>query len=275
MHIDAHCHLADLRYSDEALDQVIQRSRSAQVTGWIQGGLHPSDWERQLKIQELYGPSVISSFGLHPWWISDCSEQDLQEGLGQLEKQADQAQAIGETGLDYLSQFKKPEILNRQTRAFHAHLILAKRLNKPLILHIVRAHQDALKILKENAPYPKGGIVHSFSGTMKDAKEYIQLGFFISIAGSVTRIEGPKNAFKNLKKVITCISLDKIVVETDSPDQLPKLPETHVQSQGNALNEPANLVGIAQALAEIIGTDYQEILSISTRNIKTLFGMKT
>src|SRR4051812_44234082 len=98
--IDAHCHLADPRFSD-SLDAVILRSEAANVYGWVLGGVSPEDWERQVQIQKQYGAGVVTSFGLHPGWVSDRTEAEVREALLKLESQIAQAQAIGELGLDF------------------------------------------------------------------------------------------------------------------------------------------------------------------------------
>lgn len=262
--IDAHCHLADSRYSTSDLDQIIQRSYAAHIYGWVQGGTCPADWDRQLDIQDRFGPGIITSFGLHPRWVAQSTEAEVKKALIRLEQDASQTQAIGELGLDLIPRFHTPECLDLQTLAFQAQLDIAKAIKKPLILHIVRAHPEVIRILKKRAPFPESGIVHSFSGNLEAVQEYLELGFLISMSGSIT-----KRGFQKLKKAITSIPKEKIVVETDSPDQTPDFPEI----QANDLNEPANLIGIAKVLADFYKTDYSEILSTSTQNIEQLFGV--
>src|SRR4051812_17646739 len=96
--IDAHCHLADPRLK---LDPVLERSRTAGVTGWIQGGVGPKDWETQLELQKKLGPTFLTSFGLHPWWVIGATDADVDEALNILSQKLPQAQALGELGLDF------------------------------------------------------------------------------------------------------------------------------------------------------------------------------
>lgn len=282
--IDGHCHLADPRYSEEILTEMMDRSINSGITGWVQGGVSPKDWNRQREIQQKYGPGVITAFGLHPWWISERTEEEIECGVQQLRQWAPQAQAIGETGLDRLHRFLAPEIQERQERVFKIHLEISQKLKKPLILHIVRAHSQAIRILKQLATFPIRGVIHSFSGSEKEAMEYIKMGFYISFSGSFTR-----GGHDRLKKTIPCIPLEKIMVETDSPDQTPQLsgfedyesqellqglserPQRLAQGLPQGLNEPRNLIGISKALSELLKMDYRDLLAVSTQNIRDLF----
>lgn len=262
--MDAHCHLADPRYSDLSLRAVIERSRAAHVRGWIQGGYSPKDWDRQIWLQQQYGPGVVTSFGLHPWWVAQASREDIENGITLLRDRGQYSQAIGELGLDFLPKFKSSEQLKQQYLAFELQLTIAKELKKPVILHIVKAHSEALKVLKRMGPFPYGGIVHAFSGPQETALAYLSFGFLISISGAITR-----KGFRSLKESISTLPLDRIVIETDSPDQMPILPGLNQEK----LNEPANLIGVAKCLAKLTHGDYEEALSKSTDNLKRLFGL--
>jgi TatD DNase family protein len=274
MWIDAHCHLADLRFGGD-LDQVIDRSKKAKVDGWVQGGVCPEDWERQIQLQKTYGPRVWTAFGLHPWWVVEkslssslVSSPAISEGLRELQEKIHLAQALGELGLDYSSRFRSNKEV--QVEVFEKQLDIARQAGKPLIFHIVQAHGEAIEILKSWAPFSKGGIVHSFSGPFEVAKQYIDLGFLISVGGAATQ-----RGFQTLKKTLTCLPLEKIVVETDSPDQKPLISDVGIRTeeQNSLLNEPAHLVPIARAIAKIRQMDEEEILSRSTKNIERLFDL--
>ncbi|MSP19608.1 MAG: TatD family deoxyribonuclease [Bdellovibrionales bacterium] len=259
--IDAHCHLA----SDSfllSLPEVIRRSQLAGVTGWIQGGIDPKDWARQQLLKTQYGPRFLTSFGLHPWWVATASLEMIDSALLTLETLLPEAAALGELGLD----FGKTHDLNReeQINAFKRQLEIGKRASKPLVLHIVKAHSEALEILKCFGPFPAGGIIHSFTGPYEIAEEYFKLGFFVSLGGAVTQ-----TGYFALKKAIPLLSLSQIVVETDSPDQVPKV--EGIDPKG--VNEPQFLVAIAKAIAQIKGVTVQAVLSQSTENLERLFGI--
>jgi TatD DNase family protein len=257
--IDAHCHLASEKLKSH-LPQVIERSQQVGVTGWIQGGIEPKDWERQLELKQEYGNRFVTSFGLHPWWVGTASRDAALANLSLLEEKLPKSQACGELGLD----FGKSHDFNRplQVELFQAQLALAQKHLKPLILHVVKAHSETLEILKSYAPFPQGGIVHSFTGSFEIAESYLKLGFLISVGGAVTQ-EG----YFGLKKAIPLLSLPQIVVETDSPDQTPKVEGIEI----GALNEPRFLLAIADHIAQLKGTSAEEVLSQSTQNLEKLF----
>ncbi|MBM4302800.1 MAG: TatD family deoxyribonuclease [Deltaproteobacteria bacterium] len=257
--IDAHCHLASKRFT-HTLAAVIERSLRAGVTGWVQGGIEPSDWNRQKLLQIQYGKRFLTSFGLHPWWVASATAESLDSAMKVLETLLPHADAHGELGLDFGQEHDKNRL--QQISAFRSQLGLAKQHRKPLILHIVRAHSEALEILKALAPFPKGGIVHSFTGSLEIAQEYCKLGLLISIGGSVTH-----KGYFALKKAIPFLSLPQLVVETDSPDQLPNLIGVDPQSP----NEPKYLLEIAKVLGELKGVTAEEVLNQSTDNLKKLF----
>lgn len=263
--IDAHCHLADPRYSDEDLENVLVRSKAANVSKWIQGGVSPSDWKRQKVIRALYGPSIVTSFGLHPWWVSkQQSKKEIEVALDHLASNIYDAQAIGELGLDFSDHFLDASSLERQYLAFEAQLEIAKCSKKPIVIHAVRAHEQIITLLKNKGPFSSGGIVHSFSADLKTAKEYLDLNLLISIGGSITR-----RGYRSVKEALNYIPLEKIVIETDSPDQTPFLPDV----LSNELNEPKNLIGIAKVIAGLLHLDPGKILYSSTMNLKQIFGI--
>ncbi len=259
--IDAHCHLADARFANSQLDQVIHRSKSQKIEGWVQGSASPLDWDLQLALQKRFGKGIITAFGLHPWWVASATERELEIELQNLENRIMDAQALGELGLDGR---KNPHTLEIQKSAFISQLRIAKASGKPMILHIVGSHSDAIKELQKQAPFPKSGIVHSFSGSYEVARDYLALGFLISIGGAIT-----KKGFKTLKSAISQLPPEKIVIETDAPDQTPCLPGISVSS----LNEPANLIGIAQVIAGLANLEYEELLISSANNLERLFGV--
>jgi TatD DNase family protein len=244
----------------ESLDDVIRRSKEAGVEAWIQGGVSPEDWERQSLLKKQYGRQFLTAFGLHPWWVSAHSESENEKGFALLEKKLPEADALGELGLDLGERHEKKKDL--QVRFFEKQLELSKTIQKPLVLHLVRSHGEAIQILKKKGPYPKRGIVHSFSGSLDVAKEYIKMGFLLSLCGSVT-----KTGYHDLKKAVVDLPLEHLVIETDAPDQKPSLEGL------DGLNEPKNLIGIAKTVADLRGVSYEEVLEQSLVNLKKVFNV--
>ncbi len=248
--IDGHCHLADPRLHGE-LDRLLAESRQAGVCGWVQGGVDPADWERQLELRARWGVGIAPVFGLHPWWVARATPAQLADGLALLDKALPQAAAAGEMGLDAYPTHGGN--LPQQIEAFRSQLTLAARAGKPLVLHIVQAHERALEILTENGPYPHGGLVHAFNSTLETARNYLALGLSLSVGSGVL-----KPGYKALKAALPHLPSDQLVVETDSPDGAPG---------------PHALVAVAEAVAALQNRRPEEVLESSTRRLKALFRM--
>lgn len=259
MYVDAHCHLADLRLEAE-LDRVLRAAESRGISLFVQGGFDPDDWQRQLELQRRYPNRLVTAFGLHPWWVAAHTDQELEEALVLLEKELPRAQALGELGLDQ-GRRVGPESYPRQLRAFRAQLEISQKISeKPLVLHIVRAHSLALGILKAirvGGQYP--GIIHSFSGSREIARQYLDLGFSLSISGGITR-----KGFETLRRAVSYIPRDRLILESDSPDQSP-------ENWMGDLNEPISLFETAKAVGEIRGEDPDELLQASSINARRVF----
>lgn len=254
MWIDAHSHLADLRYSDLELKSVLNRSRLQGVHLWIQGGVSPEDWQRQLYLAQGVDSGVIPCFGLHPEWVARHSPEEVQEALSFLQSMIHQSVGLGELGLDFRTQYVDQE--ERQIWAFEQQLKLAQTVKKPLVIHCVQAHGKLLELLKMHGPFPSGGVIHSMSGSLEVAQEYVKLGLLISVSGAVLQSRSEK-----LKRVIKALPAEVLVIETDSPDQ----------AIDSSLNEPANLIRIAQAVGAIKDIAWEKLLDESTERLRRLF----
>lgn len=247
--IDAHCHLADLRFP--ALGDVIERSRKARISGWIQGGVDPADWQRQREIKKEFGATVLTAFGLHPWWVAKATSGDIEDGIKRLEKELPEADAAGEMGLDLSPKYELTA--EKQVEVFQRQWTLAEKLFKPMVWHIVRGHTQVLELLQKKRV--QRGIIHSFSGSPEEARRYIDKGFLISISGVIAR-----PGYEKVKKTVSTLPPDRLVLETDSPDQ------------GLAdINEPAFLLEVAKAAATIRRTDPETLLNQSRANLRMLF----
>lgn len=246
--IDGHCHLTDPGL-DPKRDQQLETARALGITAWVQGGIEPEDWDRQVALKAKLGASLILTFGLHPWWVARHTPDEVAAALVTLKNRLGEAAGLGELGLDTAPRHCLPGTLPLQIEAFERQLELAKAADKPLVLHIVRAHGEALAILKRLGPFPAGGLVHRFSGSAEMAREYAQLGLYLSIGGDVL-----SEGFQNLKKAVGSVPSDRLILETDAPDK-----------------EPKALVAIAEAVARIREEAPEALLDRSTEHIKRLF----
>uniref|UniRef100_A0A7C6ECU1 TatD family deoxyribonuclease n=1 Tax=candidate division WOR-3 bacterium TaxID=2052148 RepID=A0A7C6ECU1_UNCW3 len=249
---DSHCHLTDRAYSSD-LKEVIKRARDAKVLYLLTVGLNRQDSIKGLKLCNQF-ESIYCSLGVHPHDADKFNESSLDEFRNL--SQDNKVKAIGETGLDFFRNYSKPE---NQERAFRAQIDLAKELNLPLIIHIRDAYPQAMKILKEKNYF--SGVLHCYSGDEAFAQEAVRLGFYISVAGSIT-YNG-----KRLKSVIKQIPQDRLLIETDAPYLAP------VPYRGKR-NEPAFIRFTLQAIGKVLGQDVTTLAQITTENAKRCFRIK-
>lgn len=258
---DAHSHLADPRL-DSQRDAWLDAARSAGIGAWVQGGVNPEDWERQLLLKARWAGQIITAFGLHPWWIASSEKSQVEAGWKILEHKISEADALGETGLDHARDRKKLPTYDLQCDFFERQVNLAKASRKPLILHIVQAHREALLALRSLGPFPARGIVHSFCDTFETAKAYIDLGLLISVGADATRAQPAK--------ILSCVKRlpgDSLVVETDCPDQSP----FEGLRRRSGLNQPVFLLEMADAVGRLRGENGVAVLERSTENLKRVF----
>ena len=200
------------------------------------------DWENV--------PQSYLAPGLHPFYIEQHQQAHLQR-LEQVLKQHD-CVAIGEIGLDtFLKQHKRPDAFAKQQHYFNAQLELATHYQKPVLLHIRKAHAEALAILKAQK-FKLGGIAHAFSGGVEEAKALVKLGFKIGVTGQITN----PNA-KKLHRVVQAIGAERLVIETDCPDMTPLCCQTSTEHRTR--NTPVNLPYVLDSLAQTLGQPQDQL----------------
>lgn len=255
--IDSHCHLADPRF-DGQLDEIFQEAAKLGITFFMQGGVGPEDWQRQLELAVRHPGRLGLCFGLHPYWVAEHDEDLCEIALDQLAPILPKALGLGETGLDFRPHIMK-DSQERQIAMFEAQLELAEAVQKPLVLHLVQAHEAALRIMDVWGLPPTKGLVHSFNGSWGKAQDFLKRGLFLSIGGPVV---WPQN--EKLRQTARQMPLEFLLIETDSPDQPPPRLK-------QSLNQPASLWDVAGTIAELRDMTATEILDISTENFKRLF----
>ena len=249
---DSHAHLQDARIGDPAA--VWARARTAGVTHVLLPGVDAADWERQAALEHLGG--ISCSIGVHPQVVDALSQAEREAQMEALERALQHRRpsvvALGEIGMDGVG--KRRATYGAQAELFEAQLRLAHAHGLPVILHVLRAHEEALKVLDRVGVPRAGGVVHSYSGSAELVPRYVEHGLHLSFSGSVTWHEGGRAA----RAVRTC-PLDRLLVETDTPDQTPK-------AHRPALNEPAFLLDIVRAIANLRGMPFDEIAAVTARN---------
>jgi TatD DNase family protein len=198
---------------------------------------------------------VYAAIGFHPHESKFLDEENLKE-LDKLAKK-DKVVAIGETGLDY---YWNHSTLPYQMEAFKKQISMAGKLDLPLIIHNREAHQDTLKILAEEAKGIKI-LLHCFSGDLKMANVCIERGYYLGIGGVVTF-----NNAKKLRAIVKEISLENLVLETDSPYLAPH------PFRGRP-NEPKYIPLIAEKIAEIKGISLEKVAKTTSKTTQEFFGI--
>ena len=254
MLVDSHCHLdcIDLAEFDNKFDNLIKHTLDAGVEHMLCVSINLKEYPEMLEKVRAY-PTISVSAGMHP--MADETDEFSIEYLTQLATD-DKVVAIGETGLDYY--YHKGDPVWQQER-FRAHIQVANRVDKPVIIHTRDAANDTLDILREENAEKCGGVIHCFTETQEFAEQAMELGLMISISGIVT--------FKNadaLRKIAESIPDDKLLIETDSPYLAP-IPHRGKQ------NQPAFVHHVAETLADIRNTSVEHIAEISRNNFYRLF----
>ena len=256
--IDTHCHLTFEQLAGD-IENVLERSKSAGVAGWITVG---TDSEHNRKVLELAQrfESMYAAIGIHPHDAKDVTSETITElkTLAANEKIV----ALGEIGLDFHYNFsKQPD----QRRAFEAQLQIAHELNLPVIIHCRNAFDETIDILEQfirlNGQL-KGVVFHCFGGTAEQARIVLDYGFYISFTGVVT--------FKNAdvaRQAAKAVPTDRLMLETDCPYMSPE------PMRKQKINEPALMIHTAKFLAELKGIEFEDFVSAVTETSKFFFGL--
>ena len=254
--IDTHCHL-DMGASQEDLRDILNKAYSSGVRTIVTIGIDVTSSQEAVRLAKKYR-MVKATVGIHPHDVGNIDTRDLNEIQTLIDQNRQHIVGYGEIGLDYVKNYSEPD---SQRHYFKLQLEIAREHKLPVIIHDREAHDDILRITKECAPYPNGGIMHCFSGNMEFAKEILDLGLLISIPGIVTF----KNA-TDLQDVVKKIPLDSILLETDGPFLAP------MPFRGKR-NEPAYLLYTLTEVAILRNSSIEEIAQATTDNACRLFNI--
>ena len=252
MYFDTHAHYCDKRF-DEDRDELLRSMPDAGVSLILNAGSSLWSSKQSLELADKYS-FIYASVGVHPHDAKSMSD----ETIGELETlmQHPKAVAVGEIGLDYHYDFSPRDV---QKKRFREQLELARRLNKPVIVHEREALTDTLDLVREYSDLV--GVFHCFSGSWETAKIILDLGWYLSFTGVITF----KNA-RRVPEVIEKMPSDKIMLETDCPYMAP-------DPKRGKRNSSLYLPYIAEKVAEIRGLDVSEVAALTTENGKRFFGI--
>lgn len=234
--VDVHTHL-ELPEFDSDRNEVIERAFHSNLSFICTVGIEPKFWKIAKAISDQY-EKIYFAVGLHPHESKMYTDEIERELINYL--QHEKCLMLGEIGLDFFKNYSPKE---KQLEVFERQLDLAEKIKKDVIIHIRNAHKESKQILKKRNIK---GIIHCFSGSLEDAKEYIKMGFFISIPGTITY----KNA-ENLREVVKNIPLDYILTETDAPFLSP------IPHRGKR-NEPSFVTYVVDLIAKLKGISVED-----------------
>lgn len=244
MFCDTHCHVLKEYYQGE-IGNILLLAKNNGVDRIINAGYNTTSSKEVISLTKQFD-NMYGVIGIHPENVLE--EVDLTI-FNNIDKKI---VGIGEIGLDY--HYTK-ETRDKQIEMFEYQLDLAEKLNLPVVIHSRDATQDTIDILKRHHNF---GVIHSFSGSLEVAKEYIKMGFALGINGVVTF----KNC--NLKDTLKNIDINSIVLETDSPYLTP------VPFRGTP-NNPSHIKDIATFVAEIYGISVAELAEITNKTVARIF----
>ena len=254
MLVDSHCHFCFPGLLERS-DDVIERMHAAGVGMALNISTNVRDQPAVIEFAQRH-EGIYSTVGVHP----DDEPQGEEPDVERLLAWAAEAKVvgIGETGLDY---YRLKEPLDWQRERFRRHIRAARACGKPLVIHTRAAAEDTLRILREEGAQSVRGVMHCFTEGVEVARAAMDMGFLISFSGILT--------FKSagaLREVARLVPDDFLLMETDAPYLAP------IPHRGRT-NEPAFVVHVAQALAELRGQDVGKIEDITTKNFRLLFNI--
>jgi TatD DNase family protein len=255
---DTHAHLDDEAFAPD-LNAVLARAEQAGVAAILCPGITADSSEAAVRLAAEQA-GLVAAVGIQPNYCAQAEAGDWQRIVSLVNQP--RVVAIGETGLDRHWDFTPFEV---QRDYFDRHLRLAQQHGLPVIVHCREADDEVLAMLHDaSGRGPLRGVLHAFSSNLEVADECLDLGLFVSFAGSVTYTN---KKFEDLRKAAVTIPDDRLLIETDSPYLTP-----HPLRGAQKRNEPANVRLVAQCLAELRGQSVEQVAALTTENARRLFG---
>jgi TatD DNase family protein len=251
---DTHTHLYSEEF-DQDRDEMMQRAINAGVTRFFIPAIDAAATQSMYDLEQNYPDYVFLMMGLHPTYVKDNYEEELQHVETELARR--KFYAVGEIGIDL---YWDKTHLKEQQIAFKRQIQLAKQYKLPIVIHCREAFDEIFEILEEEKSDELFGIFHCFTGTREQALQAISYNMKLGIGGVVTFKNGKIDQFLNE------IDLKHIVLETDSPYLAP------IPYRGKR-NESSYLVNVLAKLSYIYSISEEEIAKITTQNSKDVFGI--
>ncbi len=250
--IDTHSHIYVSEFDVDRVE-MMKRAEMEGVTKIFLPAIDSDTHEKMLQTEADFPGICHSMMGLHPCSVKENYKEELELIQEYLKKRP--FKAVGEIGLDF---YWDKTFATQQYEAFHQQIEWALAYSLPIVIHSRNATEECIKVVAEHQKGDLRGIFHCFSGNEEQAKQLIDLGFYLGIGGVLS--------FKNsgLDAVMENISLDKVVLETDAPYLAP------VPFRGKR-NEPSYLKYVVEKLAAVKNIDTKEVAEVTSRNGEELF----
>lgn len=249
---DSHCHL-DFPAFDADREAVIAASRAAGLEGIVVPGVSAATWPRLLAVTGAAPGYLYPALGLQPLFLAEHEDAHLQALEAAIAAHC--PVAVGEIGLDYyVRELDRP----RQRRLFEAQLAIARDADLPVILHVRKAHEEVLGLLRHAGL--RGGVAHAFNGSPEQAQRYVELGFLFGVGGAMTYPSATR-----LRRTVAGLPLEAILLETDAPDMSPA-------AHHGERNSPTYLPEVLQTLAELREEAPEALVRATRDNTRRLFG---
>ncbi|MCH2309452.1 MAG: TatD family hydrolase [SAR202 cluster bacterium] len=254
MLIDTHVHLDP--FSKIEIEEILYRATNDDVKIVISAGTTIESSKKNIEYSKIF-PQFFTGVGIHPMDLIEPFSKNHDNELRDLVSNHEKVIVMSEIGLDYL-----PDMPDRawQFDAFRKQISIARDFKLPIIFHSRDAHNDCFRVLREERAFEVGGVMHYFQGSLYDAQTAIDSGFYISIARPLFRID-------ELQDVVKKISLEHIVIETDSA------PQPFKKNREN-WTEPRHLRSILLKIAELKDLSAQEVERIIFNNTKKLLSKR-
>jgi len=279
---DSHCHLDDIVFREQLPSLLAQCAKLA-INRIIVPAISPDNFDNVLSLAKRYHNKPIKIYaclGIHPWFLEGLNIAHLEQLTAKVTLEKNNIIAIGETGIDgaNIKRSDQPEKeLAKQQHFFDFQLNLAKQNDLPVIIHHRQSHQYIVPMLRQYK-LARSGVIHGFSGSYQQAKDYLDLGFKLGIGSTIT--------YSRAKKTINTVKrlpLESLVLETDAPS-MPLSPEVmgpevvrkefiakEAISQEAPANSPVNLIKIFDVLTTIRTESSEAVAEQLEHNIEQVF----
>jgi TatD DNase family protein len=252
--VDCHVHLDG--FADDEVRGILSRAKEAGVGAVVTAGTTVDSSRRAVALARTF-PEVFAGVGIHPFDVTGPVDEAAYTALKQLALSSEKVVVISEIGLDFME--GAPDRAT-QYQALREQVRLARELMLPIVFHSREAHDETLRVLREERAYETGGTFHYFQGDEATARAAIDLGFHISLARPLLRLP-------HLQAVAARLPLECIVLETDTAPQ-------PFKTKRENWTEPRHLAEVAAKLAELKRISMDEVRCVTSENALRMLGQK-